>query len=657
MKRFSFSILFTVLFHFSFAQEEALWKHLENRLMEGVGVEELEENWEQLYLRWVHPQNINQVSEKELEAMGLLFPYQIEQLSVYRERYGDLLSPSELYFVRGFDGETVALLRPFFYFGKEREEKRPGLKELIANPRVRLRTSYHGKTPLSDIAESLADEERRTKGNWMHQGRVLTRHLALGWVAQQDEGEPWSWQSPRPDYLNGYVSLRNFGRLEQLILGGSRAHFGQGLVFGSVLFSGKSTAVISNADQGGFGFSPYASSGESGYLSGLAFTFRLTKRMRLSALYSRTKEDASRDEEQRGIKTLLVSGLHRTGAERDNESRLSRRLWGGNIDYVLNRSIRAGINVALTRFSIPFSERTELYKRHSFSGDRLLSWSVYASYDFKSLHLMGEWALSSTGGRGVFLSLINKISPSLKFSASWRSYTRDFHSFYGKTLAEQAMQNETGFCLGVSFVPSRRWTVQAYADYVYFPWHRFRVSDTNTRGKSFLLKAVFRKSAAVLFSADLRWKTGQQDYAASNNEALAEPFSAWQLAGRIRHRLSPDGWQLQWTAVLKRRGTQFEQAAGSGLFCDLSRRMDSWLLKSRLAAFRTEYLTRIYLYEPAALYQFSVPFYLGKGIKYVGVVEKKWGSRWRLSAKVAWTRTEEASEGEWAYFFQLVRKW
>src|ERR1700742_318633 len=60
-----------------------------------------------------NPVNLNTASRGQLERLILLSDYQIDQLYVYIERHGPLLTIYELQVVPGWDEETIYLMLPF----------------------------------------------------------------------------------------------------------------------------------------------------------------------------------------------------------------------------------------------------------------------------------------------------------------------------------------------------------------------------------------------------------------------------------------------------------------------------------------------------------------------------------------------------------------
>ncbi|HBG52656.1 MAG TPA: hypothetical protein DDW70_00355, partial [Rikenellaceae bacterium] len=57
--------------------------------------------------------NLNQATKDDLEATGLLTPYQIASLLDYRQRYGNFISWPEVFLIPGFTEQDTRLLALF----------------------------------------------------------------------------------------------------------------------------------------------------------------------------------------------------------------------------------------------------------------------------------------------------------------------------------------------------------------------------------------------------------------------------------------------------------------------------------------------------------------------------------------------------------------
>ena len=276
-------LLLLAAFHLSLFTSTAQTRPWEQYLNEVMTQEDMASStWEQTYDLLCdledHPLDINQVTREQLEELPFLSAQQIEGIVEYLWRYGRMESLSELQMIRSLDYAQRRLLTYFVYVGEEPPAALPTLKdiakygqnELMAYARVPF---YNRK---GDINGYLGPKYR----HWLRYQFTYGDQVKLGLVASQDAGEPffanrnkWGY-----DYYSFYLQLRNFRRLESLVLGNYRVSMGMGLVMNNSFSLGK-MAMLQNLGRSSYTLRAH-SSRSAGSLLGAAATIDMGRHLK-----------------------------------------------------------------------------------------------------------------------------------------------------------------------------------------------------------------------------------------------------------------------------------------------------------------------------------------------------------------------------------------
>lgn len=213
-----------------------------------------------------HPLAINCCTRSRLISSGLFSRYQIASLLDYRERYGDVLSFTELAAVDGFGVKYAEALKDFVTLdggemdgGRSLKGRRKFSQSLMLRAAAR---APDGEAEWCGGAKYQAKWGEFLEFNWADRTTYTLQELGLG-----------------------TMNLSVYGRrmLGKLIVGDFNARFGQGLlVWNGFSMSGVSSP--SALSRNGTGLSPSRSFSES--LHGVAADFNLGRYM-VSAAYDR----------------------------------------------------------------------------------------------------------------------------------------------------------------------------------------------------------------------------------------------------------------------------------------------------------------------------------------------------------------------------------
>ncbi|MCC2547961.1 helix-hairpin-helix domain-containing protein [Hymenobacter sp. BT175] len=608
-----------------------------------------EDLYETLLQYYQTPLNLNTAGREELRGLLLLSENQISALLQHRQARGELLSLYELQSVTGFDLRSIYRVAPFVTVqqGNANRTRGPLWQRVLHEENNSLMLRYErvlqqrtGYTPPDTTSSgALTSRYLGSPDKLMLRYRVShTRDFSFGVTAEKDAGEPLAW---RPndnrygaDFYSAHLMIQERGRLKTLVLGDYQLQFGQGLLLSSGLQVGKGAETITTIRRSSLGVRAYSSVLESTFFRGGAATISLARGWELTGFLSSKRVDANQqlaadslaafDEYSTGI---LLTGFHRTATEIANRRRLREQISGGNLGYTSpSGKLALGTTVVNTQYGTPLQRSPDLYNAYEFRGRHNLALGVHYSYVVRNVLLFGETARSSSGGIGTVNGVLASLSPSLDVSALFRSYARDFHTFYGQALSENTRNiNESGLYLGLKLRPIARWELSAYYDQFRFPWLRYQVGAPSG-GHDWLVRVAYTPSKTSILYAQMRMRVKEQD-ADEPGGLLPRPVPTERRSLLLFYDTKPS---LSFSLRTRLQGTHYREDAsawstGYVLSQDAAVTITPRVqLSARYALFDTDdYDTRQYIFEQDVLYAFSVPPLYGRGTRLYGIAEIK----------------------------------
>ncbi|RZK61099.1 MAG: helix-hairpin-helix domain-containing protein, partial [Hymenobacter sp.] len=247
-----------------------------------------EDLYETLLQYYQTPVNLNAASREDLRALLLLSETQITDLLRHREATGPLLSLYELQSVPGWDLRTIYRVLPFVTVqSNDTNRTRGPLWQRIKNEENNALFLRYERVLEQRKGYSVADtfQGRATQRYLGTPDKMLVRYrvsrardFSLGFAAEKDAGEPFTWQ-PRqgqlgPDFLSAHFFVQERGRLRALALGDYQLQFGQGLLLSSGLAVGKGAETITTLRRSSVGVRPYSALLENTFFRGAAATYQ-----------------------------------------------------------------------------------------------------------------------------------------------------------------------------------------------------------------------------------------------------------------------------------------------------------------------------------------------------------------------------------------------
>ena len=592
-----------------------------------------EESYELLEQLAAQPLDLNRASREDLEQLPFLSAQQVMDIEEYRHRYGPVRSMGELHMVPSLGHRELSLLPFFIYVTGEADAPPP---DRFPSVDSLLRGSQHtlSATVRVPFYRRQGDRDGYLGYPYRHTLRYelnSSKRLRAGLVAAQDAGEPFFTNGNQwgYDHYSYYLQLKRLGCVDNMVVGMYKLSAGMGLVLGQSFQLGK-LATLQSLGRQAATIRPHSSRSVSDYFQGAAATVRLSKPWTLSAFLSHRATDATLTDSG-AARTLVVSGYHRTPAEMEKKNNTHLTAAGARVAYRRGGWQMGATAIATTLDRQLEPQRQTLFRRHYAHGRHFLNASIDYAFTHHLLALRGE---SATDGHGA-LATINSVSvqPSGRFSimALQRFYSYRYTTLHGHSFsAGSQTQNESGIYIGITWRMLPRLLMECYADYAYFPWARYGVSQTSEAFDS-LLQLTWQRRAWTIQARHrtrLRQKDNNEGTALVANNDHRERFSVTYQDGRwtvktqidFAHTLQPqasNGWLGSLAAAYSTPAIQ---------------------LTGQAAVFSTgSYASRIYLYERQLQHEFYFPVFYGSGLRLCGQAKARVGSRLMLSARVGYT--------------------
>jgi len=169
------------------------------------------------------PINLNRATAEELEASGILTPYQIYQLLNYRKEFGALYSIHELAAIPGFNASFIRNIESLVSLNSAsiHKSKKSGKHMAL----IKLERSYPCSEEYANYAGSPLRSSLRIRSQaWTD--------LTLALSYEKDAGEAFLYNN-RPQFISGYLSYEGKDFIKQLVVGNFQLNQGLGLVNGA----------------------------------------------------------------------------------------------------------------------------------------------------------------------------------------------------------------------------------------------------------------------------------------------------------------------------------------------------------------------------------------------------------------------------------------
>jgi hypothetical protein len=622
--------------------------------VEEIGSEtEDEERMESLYaeLSYLseHPLELNRATAEQLQKLPFLSDSQIQNILSYRKRYGKMRTIYELKNIKALDFQTIELLLPFVYIGRETVEKPPLTVDNFVNYgrnelQIRYDQCFQQKKGYRAQPDSILAKypNRQYLGEpFYHSLRysyTFDDRLQLGMVAEKDAGEPFGNRHNKGyDFYSFHLLLKDLGWLKTLAAGDYKMSFGQGLVVSNE-FTPSRNAIVAQAERRTYGFRRHFSTNERDFFRGVAATARWGN-MDASLFYSCKKLDATVADSLR-VSSVKTDGLHRLVRDREKQGVLPMQTFGGNIRYAT-----PNVCLGVTALSYSFGDYTiapdeKPYNLFYFRGNSNLNMSVDYLVKNRYLKFYGETAVSANKAPATLNALQLTPVSYISFLILHRYYDKKYQAYFGNAFSQNTMvQNEQGLYMGLQFTPFAYWKISTYADFFRFPWLRYGV-DAPSTGKEYMAQVDYTRMENTSFYLRYKYKQREKNQTRSDGAPAILPYAQHRLRLQIQYGIQSALFKTSLDGIL------YDEEAGErskGFMAAQSMGWNPGTLPFRaelyVAYFRTDnYNTRLSSYEKNMLYAFNMPQLYGKGVRLSATFRWDVADKLSLFAKLACTR-------------------
>lgn len=610
--------------HAQSSWQEALNAWLTTEEIEERCGEQLMEQLEELATAKI---NLNQATRKDLEELPFLSAQQVEGLILYLDRYRPIRSLNELEMVSNLNEATCRLLRHFVYVGEEAKKSvwsdfmKYGHHQLVIT----------GNIP---FYKREGDRNGYLGFPYRHDMRYQfnNHHIKTGVTAAQDAGEPFfaDRNSSGYDHYSYYLQLRDMGQLEELNIGMYRVQMGMGLVMNTNYRLGK-LATLQSLGRSTHTLTAHSSRSSANYLQGAAASIRLSKEWRVTAFASYRSIDATLNDDGTA-RTLLSSGYHRTISEMGKKNNTHEADCGGSIGW-RRGTLHINVNSVFTHLNRQLMPQETLYRKYAAKGNDFINSSIDYGYNNTRWSISGETAINRKGALALTHTVGYKLCDELSVMMLHRYYDKRYTALHAGSFSEGSnTQNEHGIYVGATWIPSRQWNIQGYADYAHFAWPRYQVT-----GKSDACDGLLAAShTGRRWVVSGRYRVHIRQLNSSDKMRIVNRIDQRMRLG-VDCRLTS---HLQLCTQIDGMISTKEGKKSEGVMVgEHIRWQREWLRMDIHAAwFHTDdYNSRIYQHESSVQNDFSFPCYYGHGIRYMMMAQANIKKKIMVTAKVGVT--------------------
>ncbi|MBR0539589.1 MAG: hypothetical protein IJK36_05110 [Bacteroidales bacterium] len=603
-----------------------------------------------------NPINLNSDEVVRLLELHLINAFQYEELQKYRRYYGDFLFMEELEMLEGIDEQTLAILAPVVYVGKDLTKDKTTLKKLASYGKHQVLGRFEQVLESQQGYASYSDEEILAKPNSRFLGspqRYQLRYtynyrnkVRAGFVLEKDPGEVFFTDHVSDtvkallgkqyhrgfDFVGFHLYAKDMGIVKAAVVGDYQMSWGQGLTMWSGMSFGKAGAGSSIMKQGR-GLSPKSSASETLFMRGTAVTLGRGP-FSATVFYANRMIDANVSvadslEEAEMVSSLQETGYHRTIGEIQDRHAIRQQVVGGHLAYAV-AYFEVGYTLHHTWLNVPLQLKPSHYNQYYFQGSRLTNQGLDFKYVKGKYALFGEAAMSYNNDTMVkqqtqrpiaFAGLIGMtVKPTgyLNFTILYRNYGKAYQNLFSNAFGEGGRnQGQNGVYLGVEVAPAPYWNFLAYADQFRFTWLTSQVNAPSW-GHDYYMRLSHSFSKKTNAYLQFRSKTKMKN---STDGMAFSHYPIFYTKNSVRFNISY-GFN-DFVFGNKVEGAHYRNDDGSNAYgyylCqDIAYKPEGkpFNLTFRYALFDAQdYNARVYAYENDVLYAFSVPALYGKGMR------------------------------------------
>ncbi len=606
--------------------------------------------------------DLNRISREQLERIGNLTLWQVEQFFRYKSAMGDFKDIYELQAIPGWDPTLVRSLIPYFKVESFR------VKDWVLENRLLEQSTFTFR--IRDI------QNRNTiPHDWIGSAvgmqffyRYHSPVLQLGFSIDKDPGEKIfnSKVGSGVDFLSIHASLQPKGSIKTVVLGDFTVNFGQGLIQWQA-FAFRKTADVALLKKKGSTFRPYRSVGEFNFHRGLAVSwvrkihsvdFFVSSRM-LSANYGVSAINGIV-----GVTSFNSNGYHRTVHEIAKSNNLHQ--WATGVRYSLHhKNISTGINAVAYKFSKPLVVTAKPYDRFGINSSFWMNISVDFSVYLRNWHFFTENAIDKKGAYAGLFGGLFSLAKQLDVGLVLRMLNEKYQSLYANSLTESSLpSNENGlfFCINASSFSKLQ--LHLFADMFRFPWLRYTINRPSI-GMENLFQLIYRPTKLDEFLILARSEQKDQNLSSTTSHGPIKEVATmqkrvwrfqWQkkLSDKSRFTI-----RLESTSLLSLWSGNSPASKGFLSFIDWRYTWSRSGISSHLRCqiFDTDsYESAVYAFTPQIGGNYQLRQYNGRGSNYILMIENELFKYVSCKGSIAYGVLKKGASPKLSFSLQIAMK-
>ena len=257
----------------------------------------------------------------------------------------------------------------------------------------------------------------------------------------------------------------------------------------------------------------HASRSDGGHFTGFANTLDLGKKgsinkWTLTSFWSYRKNDATLNKDG-SISTIITNGYHRTPTEMEKKNNFSSLATGAHINYKRN-GLYIGASMVYDWFDRPLNtnpnNNPNSYRTYYAKGYDFWNASLNYGYISRKFTFSGETATGSCNSIATINNMEIKLHRDVTVNAVQRFYSYKYYAINGKAFNDGGYtQNESGIYADITWIATKRITLNAYSDLSYFPW--------------------------------IKYYTSASSYSFDNNISLKYDYNNWSIQAKYKFRI------------------------------------------------------------------------------------------------------------------------
>ena len=625
--------------------QEKTWEEYfyEIYAMEEIDETSIEDDYEHLCELESSPLNINTLNPEDLYLIPGINRDQIDDIIKYRDRYGEFRTIEELALIESIDRPLRLFLCNFIIAEptiKAKWYSRPILDSIMRKGHGELMTTAN--IPLYNReGDKNGYLGYKYKYNIKLTGK-FSDNIKYGFCGSQDAGEPLFANKNKwgMDYYSFYIKVNNIGRLKTFVLGQYKIKFGMGLIQNNCFGYGKQI-MLSSMNNYDATITAHASRSDGGHFTGFANTLDLGKKgsinkWTLTSFWSYRKNDATLNKNG-SISTIITNGYHRTPTEMEKKNNFSSLATGAHINYKRN-GLYIGASMVYDWFDRPLNpnpnNNPNSYRTYYAKGYDFWNASLNYGYISRKFTFSGETATGSCNSIATINNMEVKLHRDVTVNAVQRFYSYKYYAINGKAFNDGGYtQNESGIYAGITWIATKRITLNAYSDLSYFPWIKYYTSASSySFDNNISLKYDYNNwSIQTKYKFRIRQRNDSDKTAIINRYNNKLRISVQKSAEKVSTSTIIDLSRLTYTDYAS-QGYSFTQnisiqAHNNATICAFASYFDT-----------DDSNTSVYLSERTIPGAYSSLSFYGKGVRFSTIIKSSLTSKVIANFKVGFTK-------------------